>query len=379
MGVIEPFKKWKRSLDVYVSCKKSLCLFVIACFLVIYMWPSHFRMFRDETHSFEDALKQCSDDNLITYHDHVTETTNPFIYPDPPNENEASFLPFVGNGFLGVPLTSNPSIYVKDKRTLSLNIKWNPVISILTDLPTKDTYVTNVESGTVIRMQCVANGVKVIYKYYAHRTIPHLFYQEIKIKNPTMRDVKIQLSKAAYPDWATSSTEDRISSKGGSGTFSLHTFNGQIKNLGNNDEVLAIFVTMKAWPSVVELKPHRSTSINIPCIIYQENMNIKDFDQKKPLMEHKSKEIIQQVLSSSSLQLEQDHVEAWNKLWKTGLSISHSKAAGALNGDKINATVYYVLSSVKMRNVSSLEMEQSNKKLYISIAEGCYGGYHHTL
>lgn len=88
---------------------------------------------------------------------------------------------------------------------------------------------------------------------------------------------------------------------------------------------------------------------------------------------------MQRVLSSSSLQLEQDHVEAWNKLWKTGLSISHSKAAGALNGDRINATVYYVLSSVKMKNVSSLEMEKSSKKKYISIAEGCYGGYHHTL
>ncbi|CAH1393596.1 unnamed protein product [Nezara viridula] len=379
MGVIEPFKKWKRSLDVYVSCKKSVCLFVIALFLLIYMWPSHFLMFHDESHSFEDVMNQCSDDNLIPYHDYKRDITNPFIYSIPPNENEVSFLPYVGNGFLGIPLVHYPSVYVKDKRTLSLNTKWNPVISVETDLPIKDIYITNIESGTVTRVQCIANGVQVIYKYYAHRTIPHLFYQELKIKNPTMREVKIQLSKATYPDWATSSMEDRASSKRESGNFPLHTFNGQIKNVQNKDEVVAFFVNMKAWPSVVEVKPHRSTFINIPCIIYQENMNIKDFDQKKPLMENKSKEIMQRVLSSSSLQLEQDHVDAWNKLWKTGLSISHSKAAGALNGDRINATVYYVLSSVKMKNVSNLEMEKSSKKNYISIAEGCYGGYHHTL
>ena len=90
-------------------------------------------------------------------------------------------------------------------------------------------------------------------------------------------------------------------------------------------------------------------------------------------------QIMQQVLSSSSLQLEHDHDDAWNKLWKTGLSISFSKASGALNGDRINATLYYVLSNVVMKNISSTENEKNSKSNYISLAEGCYGGYHHTL
>jgi len=34
------------------------------------------------------------------------------------------------------------------------------------------------------------------------------------------------------------------------------------------------------------------------------------------------------------------------QLWQSGFTISYSRAADALNGDKINSTIYYVLSNV---------------------------------
>ena len=126
------------------------------------------------------------------------------------DEDEVSYLPFVGNGFLGIPLIDNPSVYMKDERTLSLNIKWNPIVSVQTNLRMKETYITYIKKGTVIRLQCLSNGIQVIYKYYAHRTIPYLFYQEIKIVNPTKREIKLELSKHTSPDWVVSSMEDRI-------------------------------------------------------------------------------------------------------------------------------------------------------------------------
>jgi len=49
--------------------------------------------------------------------------------------------------------------------------------------------------------------------------------------------------------------------------------------------------------------------------------------------------------------LRQLHVDIWRKLWTTGFGISHSMADNAINGQQINATMYYVLSQVSVRLV----------------------------
>lgn len=74
------------------------------------------------------------------------------------------------------------------------------------------------------------------------------------------------------------------------------------------------------------------------------------------------------------------HEKAWNDLFKTGFYLSASRAANALNGDKINATMYTVLSQVRAplyeTNVATSQVIEANAVL--AYAEGCYGG-HHTL
>jgi len=74
------------------------------------------------------------------------------------------------------------------------------------------------------------------------------------------------------------------------------------------------------------------------------------------------------------------HEKAWRELWTTGFYISTSMAVNALNGGKINATMYNVLSQVRAPlfevNVPLSHISEANAVL--SYAEGCYGG-HHTL
>lgn len=64
------------------------------------------------------------------------------------------------------------------------------------------------------------------------------------------------------------------------------------------------------------------------------------------------------------------HTNAWQSYWNTGFSISDSKAKGAINGHKINSTIYYVLSQIP-RGIANVEKSIANN-------EGCYRG-HHTL
>ena len=75
--------------------------------------------------------------------------------------------------------------------------------------------------------------------------------------------------------------------------------------------------------------------------------------------------------------LRESHISVWHQLWSTGISISYSKAADAINGDQINATMYYVLSQVRSpfhEHISFQQKMQLEKILLYS--EGCFGGYH---
>lgn len=76
------------------------------------------------------------------------------------------------------------------------------------------------------------------------------------------------------------------------------------------------------------------------------------------------------------------HIMVWNSLWSTGLTISTSKAEKALNGDRINATMYAVLSQVRSyeyedftNGMQDIPSKQEIAKA-LTYAEGCYDSYH---
>lgn len=68
--------------------------------------------------------------------------------------------------------------------------------------------------------------------------------------------------------------------------------------------------------------------------------------------------------------LRDEHVNLWQSYWYTGLRISDSKARDAINGHKINSTMYLILSQVP-RGIPDVEKSVTNN-------EGCYRR-HHTL
>lgn len=74
------------------------------------------------------------------------------------------------------------------------------------------------------------------------------------------------------------------------------------------------------------------------------------------------------------------HIKAWNGLWATGFQISTSKAENSLNGDRINSTIYAVLSHVRAYEFEESITPQKKESIAraLTYAEGCYDG-HHTL
>lgn len=76
------------------------------------------------------------------------------------------------------------------------------------------------------------------------------------------------------------------------------------------------------------------------------------------------------LIELNTKNLKENHIKIWQKYWLTGFRISDSKAKGAINGYKINSTIYYVLSQVP-NGLPDIEKNVNNN-------EGCYRG-HHTL
>lgn len=72
------------------------------------------------------------------------------------------------------------------------------------------------------------------------------------------------------------------------------------------------------------------------------------------------------------------YVETLLQLWRSGFSISRSLAADALNGDRINSTLYYLMSSVRapIHEASGPESRALDDLLHYP--DHCYNG-HHTL
>lgn len=59
-------------------------------------------------------------------------------------------------------------------------------------------------------------------------------------------------------------------------------------------------------------------------------------------------QVLKRAVTGNIKRLRTDHSLVWKDLWSSGFFISHSKAESALNGNLINATLYHVLSQVRI-------------------------------
>jgi len=94
---------------------------------------------------------------------------------------DSDYTPYVGNGYLGLEIAHDAFLNIKNGRAMQLPIRFQPVVSVSSD-GEKEATVVEYLTGMVHRFQCFA-GYFVSYTYYAHRTQPNIFMQEVQITN----------------------------------------------------------------------------------------------------------------------------------------------------------------------------------------------------
>lgn len=410
-------RRVKRILDGNISYRKLFIALVIFTILFLYSGPKIFRYIfgsssAQGTHidpapvshctafiaslqplfTISDPLSRCMDERLTPfYHPALEFDVN--IRHQPPFPHELDAIPFVGNGYFGVEISRDASIHIKGRRGLQTSVPFHPLVSVkdsdLNDALVlgQESTVAEYQSGVVHRFQCNGgNRFYASYQYYAHRNMPSVLVQEIKITNLRQQVIDIELLLPRVADWQTA-VAHKIKLQHGSTIQEYWAVTGSVEMPGT-DKVRVVAVVYRDTGRTLTLTKRGTTGLQLLTTIkYSEAVSKVDFQtgelrtqtekQAIAAMEKALQEAVHEE-RARYYEFRRQHVRVWTSLWATGFGISTSRAEGALNGDRINSTIYAVLSQVPAYEFEDSVTPQRTEEIRQALiyAEGCYDSYH---
>uniref|UniRef100_A0A1B6IKJ1 Uncharacterized protein n=1 Tax=Homalodisca liturata TaxID=320908 RepID=A0A1B6IKJ1_9HEMI len=369
-------------LDIFCSVcrnRKIFLLLVVLFPFLYYLWSRLMLSMQPARGLWDDHpafyLLEYSLENKLMMLQKSVDEFNANIQHEPLNTDENPFLPFVGNGMFGVVIKQDSLIYLRKDRVLTLPLNYHPIVWVEFELMSKTARALDYVRGVAHTVSCYINDICITSQYYAHRTLPNIFVQDIEVVNPASYNAKVYLSREVFDQdsWAQAEvgsiklTKNDVGARNGSEEYD--TVVGPVVN--EFDEFFVSIIAMRI-PTHFYAKPKSKTSLQILTAICESDHNLPSSGDKSEVKAELQSLCLKQLksaLKKTAEKVYEEHTNAWQQLWATGISISKSKAKDALNGDKINATMYYVLSNVR----SPLDPPP------LTIPTGCYGNIHHTF
>ncbi|XP_011643806.1 uncharacterized protein KIAA2013 homolog [Pogonomyrmex barbatus] len=361
----------RRLLDGNYSYRKVLLIVLVCGGLLLYFGPPIaqwlFSTTREPIEAFED---RCMNERLASFYFDAVEY-NANILHNPPKENEHSYLPYIGNGVFGVPVSPEGWLYIKHGRALLLSVPWQPLISHLIprDSFYREATIVHFTNGIVYKYQCLREGYHTEFQYYAHRGLDGILMQTVKLSNPFSLSQEVPLKSQESTHWSNSHIEPvRIQVDGLNYDYTL--VSGFV-SVPNSNKIIVVSIIYKVPPKTVQVKAHSSVKLEfLSSIQYSELISSEQYHVERDATKKRAIDLIKKAIARQQRNLREEHLNFWQSYWYTSLRISDSKADNAINGHKINSTMYYVLSQVSR---SAQDVEKN-----IAMNEGCYRG-HHTL
>lgn len=349
MDSVELGRRLKRNFESFFSYRR-MCLGVITT-LVFFMYvvPYLLRWFefsRSPT-SQENDIDICIQDRLTSFYSESFEY-NVNIKHIPVKDDENPYVSYVGNGVFGVDINKHSQVFIKHGRNLVVQSFFDPILYLQNFYmtPFKEAVVTNYLTGIVHVFQCYKGGVYASYQYYAHRTLQSILVQDIKVSNPTDLQFEVIVqSKKISPVTLLDEVKVPINIKQGDNVIPYILYNG-FTNVSDS-EVVAISLAQRNFPIKFIVQPRSSKQFHFLTSLNYSMPMKKSMKSRSAEVERSVVETLKKASAEDPMHLKEKHAKIWQDLWSTGLTIGTSKAKDALNGDKINATMYYVLSQVK--------------------------------
>ncbi|CAH8533070.1 hypothetical protein MS3_00007017 [Schistosoma haematobium] len=350
---------------------------VILCCLYIFLWcltPSEFVSEFIKT----DEPHECVADRLKPFAKKIKDLDAFIIQPE---NTQSSLLTFTGNGFIGCSFQEH-NILIHNNGFLSQSTKIPALITLdVHGYVNFKALLLDIRDGLMHKMSCfkhvnelcVSSGTTV----YAHRRYPSLLIQTFRVYNPMDWDNTVKIDKGNLRNWTelVSLRFIRLQQKSELKNHATEEVTYQIAcglihlpmsdNFKPNDhdpiiaKVLVVVVYEPVFPENLTVLSGSAQSYTFITGIRISDQPIliteHDLIQFKSDLGHLAKERtrLESLISSELMfalsypesELRKEHTDAWNFLWTSGITISHSYAPGAVNAKDINTTLYYIASN----------------------------------
>jgi len=377
--IVELGRRVKRSLDGYITYRKAAAILIIILVFFLYLGPGlvSWILGGGRTSSLSPAAR-CVHDKLAR--------SGAMLEAKNGHTDQGELLSYIGNGYIGLSVSQTSNINIKSKRTLSIPVHFKPLVSasLNTEAGVREeetVTVTDYLAGTVTHTRCVTEAgseepVTMTSVVYTHRTMPGLLVQDIKIHNPGGKTVSVTLERLGISQWDTAISSTKVIEHGDGG-LKYSAVTGTVEMA--DGRVMVVGVVTRKLPGDVVVSPRSSQSLHFLTGVSYSLQVEADSDSVQKLRAEMEAGAIASVRTASALSWQkmlESHSNVWKNLWTSGFGISHSYAENAINGDRINATIYYVLSHSPTLLDSTHTSASMRTELqgYLSYTEGCYSG-----
>jgi len=199
--------------------------------------------------------------------------------------------------------------------------------------------------------------------------------EEIILNNPSKESITVEIIQIGMSNWNHS--KEKIENING---FEFTLSSGIIDFLiDNKQKHLCIAIGTTRLPTQIKLKEHEfNTRHNVITVVKYSIFLSGKLENLDPVLNDLEMKLIDEIKSVQAVnynKLKKEHLEAWTNLWRSGFGISNSLALGAMNGDQINATIYYLLSNSRMPLIELKDTTSEPNKLIEYQMERCYEGF----
>ena len=255
------------------------------------------------------------------------------------HNHTSPLLAYVGNGYFGMSVSPNSEINIKSRRTLSVPVPYKPLmyVTLVGEGEEEMGMVTDYVRGGVTSVQCMSEvgsfeePVTVTSNVIAHRTVPGVLVQDIRVHNPTSQSKQITLERLGIAQWETAKSHSRVIEHG-EGGVKYTVVTGLVEASGKK---VAVAIAARKLSSSLEVKSRMTQSLHLLTgVAYSQPSSEKEAEGLREEMEREAVRNIAAVAAQSWQKLQDSHAEVWRNLWTSGFGISWSYAEDAINGDR---------------------------------------------
>ncbi|CAF2706269.1 unnamed protein product [Rotaria sp. Silwood2] len=329
--------------------------------------------------------------NRLEQFSHDQAEMNTIFNHEPIQYGEIVSLPFTGNGYLGVSLSSQSQIQLlTDIRSPFISSGYSPIVRISSDTwEYSSATIVQMKQGLVRRIQCFKfseeRSAHVTHLLYTHRKRPSLIVQEIDITNPSEHSLDLDLkqkNQISSNDLKQLDQQD-VQFDSTKGIFLMSTNQLSIRQ---HNFIIYVIITNKIISNCHIKSGSQDKQIILTVVkfstVLSENslLNTTYSQELQEQLQKQAKNDMLDALSISSTRLLKEHIDTWSLIWQSGFTISRSLAPSAMNGDIINRTMYYILCSTSAPlyelNIDETKRNEFNQSLFQ--IDQCYES-HSTL